>query len=313
MKVLKTAYFPFRMRLLIFTLLLSANIFAQDPNWTVNESEYEHTMTFLSFLTVDGNRLSSENDKVAVFVNGVCRGTTNLTYEQSQDSYYAFLTAFANGGGETMEIKIYDSQNDVVRDVTTTFQFEINEHRGSLFQAVSWANPVLSSEADIIDFSFEGIVLLDQNINNQDITIILEEAIDITALTPIYELSENADMFINTVPQSSGQDQLDFSNTISYQVRSHDQTALNIWTVTIAQVPNDIVYKRKNAVCYQSGAIQIASTQNGTDAFLIQNEVVIDTRTIENNEALFEGLEPGNYQVQIGNLMKEIEINLISN
>lgn len=313
MKIFLVTHFPFKMKLLIFTLLLSANIFAQDPNWTVNESDYEHTMTFLSFLTVDGNRLNSENDKVGVFVNGVCRGTTSLTYEQSQDSYYAFLTAFANGGGETMEIKIYDSQNDVIRDVTTTFQFEINEHRGSLFQAVSWADPALSSEADIIDFSFEGIVSLDQNISNQEINIVLEEAIDITTLTPVYELSENADMFINTVPQTSGQDELDFSSTISYQVRSHDQSSINAWTVTIAQVPDDIVYKRKNAVCYENGGIQITSTQNGTDAILIQNGVVIDIKTIANNEVLFETLEAGMYQVQIGNLTKDIEINFISN
>lgn len=308
-----TAGFPQKMWIIIISLLVSSNAFAQDPNWSVNESDYEHTMTFLSFLTIDGNRLDNENDKVAVFVDGVCRGTTNLTYVASQDGYYAFLTAFANIAGETMTIRVYDSENDQVRNISTTFDFEISSHSGTLFQAVSWADPVLSSEAEILDFSFDGIAILDQSTQDRNISIILEDAVDVSSLTPVFELSNNADMFINTVLQESGQNQVDFTTPVNYQVRSQDQSTLNIWTVTVLQVANDLIYRKRNAICYEPGAIKVTSTQNGAQAILLEQGTVIDTKTIIDQEVLFEGLEAGFYDVQIGNIVKAIEINLITN
>jgi hypothetical protein len=39
--------------------------FWTDSNWTVNENNYQYTMTLLGFLNSDGNGLVNLNDKVA--------------------------------------------------------------------------------------------------------------------------------------------------------------------------------------------------------------------------------------------------------
>ncbi|MGJ8666710.1 MAG: hypothetical protein ACSHW7_10110 [Patiriisocius sp.] len=191
---------------MLFFIMTTSMIHAQDPNWQVNSNDYEYNMTFLSFLTIDGTRLASENDKVAVFVDGVCRGTTNLTYVASQDAYYAFLTAFSNNAGELLTVKVYDSTNNQVRDINTTIPFSINSHTGTLFQALSWADPALNADAEILDFGFEGIIALQTTFENRNINIILDDTVDVTSLTPVYQLSDNSGLFINTVAQTSGVD-----------------------------------------------------------------------------------------------------------
>ncbi len=295
---------------MLFFIMTTSIIHAQDPNWQVNSNDYEYNMTFLSFLTIDGTRLASENDKVAVFVDGVCRGTTNLTYVASQDAYYAFLTAFSNNAGELLTVKVYDSTNNQVRDINTTIPFSINSHTGTLFQALSWADPALNADAEILDFGFEGIIALQTTFENRNINIILDDTVDVTSLTPVYQLSDNSGLFINTVAQTSGVDVLNFSSTVNYQVRSQDQSTLNEWTVTVEQISNEIIYRKRDAVCYQAGAIKVTNNQEGVSVLLSQNGNQIDSKPITNGEVLFEGLEAGAYNVQLGALNKEININL---
>lgn len=294
-------------------VFISTQIMAQVPDWSVNENNFEHTMTFLSFITIDGNRLENTNDKVAVFVNNDCRGVTNLTYVESQNKYYAFLTAFANVANETLTVKVYDSQNDEVKTIDSTINFEINEHQGTLFQAVSWAEPALNSEAEILEFGFEGISILQQTILDRDITLVIEDVFDLSALTPIFEISDNATLFKDFITQTSGGNILDFSNIITYQVRSQDQSLLSTWTITVIQTSNDFVYYKRDEVCYKKGAIKVVSSQNGQQVLLFQDEIQLDTQTLTNDEVLFEELEEGTYVVQIGNLTKEITINLQTN
>jgi hypothetical protein len=75
----------------IVLFLISFNTFGQAPTWAVNESEFQYTMTFVGALHIDGVRLANSNDKVAAFVNGQCRGVSNLTYVSNENKYYAYL------------------------------------------------------------------------------------------------------------------------------------------------------------------------------------------------------------------------------
>lgn len=49
--------------MLVF-MLIGFYAFGQAPNWTVNENNFEYTMTLVAFVTIDGNNLSSTNDLV---------------------------------------------------------------------------------------------------------------------------------------------------------------------------------------------------------------------------------------------------------
>ena len=97
-----------RLFFMVLLLLLFTKSFAQAPNWVVNGNSFQYSMTIVGFLTMDGVTLSSNNDKVAAFVNGQCRGVTNLIYVASQKGYYAYLTVFSNVNGEIVNFKIYN-------------------------------------------------------------------------------------------------------------------------------------------------------------------------------------------------------------
>ena len=93
------------------------NLQAQDPNWSVNTSNYQYSMTFTTFLNVEGKTLTATNDKVGAFVNGEIRGVANVIYVASVQKYVAYLSVYANTNNETIHFKIYDSTTDLIVNI----------------------------------------------------------------------------------------------------------------------------------------------------------------------------------------------------
>lgn len=294
---------------LVFLLLIGNQMYAQNPDWGVNENDFQYTMSFVAFLNIDKNDLDTTNDKVAAFVNGECRGVSNLTYVVSENRYYAYLTVFSNQNNETLDFKIYDSTNDSVINVSKTEQFEINKHYGDVFQAYSIAEPALNNETEITDFSFMDIIAKDKIFTENEITLIIDNRDDITSLNAMFEMSSGAKLFIGTVEQQSGENTIDFSSSIQFNVVSEDQSTIREWTVNVKQTSGNIIYYKKNAVCYEGGAIKIVSTRNSEEVFLLKDGVAFSKQTITNGETIFDNLTIATYQVKIGNITKEIIIN----
>tara|TARA_R110001583_G_scaffold62499_4_gene183761 strand:- start:5964 stop:6878 length:915 start_codon:yes stop_codon:yes gene_type:complete len=289
---------------------IGINAFGQTPSWSVNENNFQYTMSFVAFVNIDGVDLSSADDKVAAFVNGECRGVTNLTYVASEDRYYAYLTVFSNENNETLNFKIYDSVNDIVKEVEKTKNFGINEHYGDLFQALSLANPALSSNAEIIDFSFNEVNFNDKSITGSQITIDVNSSVNVADLNAIFELSPGAKLFIGTTNQVSGENSIDFSNPVQFQVLSEDQQVLKQWEVTVNLSLGTVTYYKKDAVCYSGGVIKILYSENNLEAVLTFEGSAYGTQTIIDGEAIFNNLGVGTYQVKVGGNVKEITINL---
>jgi hypothetical protein len=289
---------------------IGINAFGQSPSWSVNENNFQYTMSFVAFVNVNGSDLSNTNDKVGAFVNGECRGVTNLTYVASEDSYYAYLTVFSNENSETLNFKIYDSENDVVEDVVKTKNFEINEHYGNLFQAFSLANPALNNSAEITDFDFSGINLNDISFAGSQIIIDLNNSVDERDLNAIFALSPGAKLYLGTVHQVSSNNSIDFSNPVQLQVLSEDQSVLKQWEVIVNLSEGVATYYKKDAVCYEGGAIKVLYTENAFEAVLLKEDSTYATQTIHNGEAFFTNLEVGTYKVKVGGNVKEIVINL---
>ncbi|WP_111706331.1 hypothetical protein [Lutibacter citreus] len=294
----------------IVLFFIGINVFSQVSNWAVNENNFQYTMSFVAFVNIDGNELSSPNDKVAAFVNGECRGVTNLTYVASEDSYYAYLTVFSNENSEVLNFKIYDSEIDVIKEVAKTKTFEINEHYGNLFQAFSLASPSLSSSAEIIDFKFNNLTINDMSIIGSQISIDVNNDKNVTALNALFEISSGSKLFKGTENVESGNSSIDFSNPVQFQVLSEDQSVLKQWEVTINLSKGVATFYKKDAVCYQGGAIKILYTENQIEAVLIKEGNTYATQTIHNGEAVFSNLETGTYKVKVGGNVKEITINL---
>ena len=291
-------------------LFIGISAFGQAPDWAVNEDNFQYTMSFVAFASIDGNTLNSPNDKVAAFVNGECRGVTNLTYVAVEDRCYAYLTVFSNENSEVINFKIYNSVTDTVKDAPKTKNFEINAHFGNLFQAFSIANPTLSNAAEITDFNFTGVEIADKTIVGNQITLDVSNNETITNLNATFNLSPGAKLFIGTKNQISGNNSIDYSNPVTFQVLSEDQSVLKQWNVKVNLSKGKVTYYKKDAVCYRGGAIKILYTANNYDAVLSKGGDTFATQTIHNGEAVFDNLETGVYKIKIGGNIKEITINL---
>lgn len=290
----------------ILLFILSSNVFGQSPDWTVNENKFQYTMSFEGFLNVDGKNLTSTSDKIAAFVNGECRGTASPIYVSSEKKYMVYLTVFSNTDNEVVSFKIYDSANNVVKNVDKTKLFENNKHYGDLFQSYSFASPALRTETEITGFGFKDLKTA-KTIQGTQITLYAAKGTNVTALNALFELSPGAKLFIGTTNKISGSNTIDFTNPVQFQVLSEDQSVVKQWTVTVKL--GSAVFYKKDAVCYAGGVIKVLYDENDVSADLTKDGVKITTQNIQNGQTVFNDLQPGKYTVSVGGTSKEIVIN----
>lgn len=222
-----------------FTSFWVQNLNAQDPNWTVNISNYQYSMTFTTFLNVDGKTLTATNDKVAAFVNGELRGVTNVIYVTSVNKYVAYLTVYANTNNEIINFKIYDSAKDVVVNIDKNETFAIDENVGGIFQSYSIASPALSDKAVFNSFNFSGITALSKDISSDKINIVLPKDTNLSALIPVYNSSIRSKVFVEDILQESGNSTQDFTNLIIYNVLSENEAVLTSYEVSVTSTVNE--------------------------------------------------------------------------
>ncbi len=102
--------------LLLSTLLVSANIYAQVPNWIDPVGEYTNTM--IGTFTISDECVPSmdANDIVAVFdLAGNIRGV-----RQTSNNFRAFLTIRGESDGELLYFKVYDAGTNKVYNIYNT-------------------------------------------------------------------------------------------------------------------------------------------------------------------------------------------------
>lgn len=297
---------------LVICFLVGMLSYGQAPNWSVNENNFEYTMTLVAFVNINGNNLSSTNDVVGAFSNGELRGTSNLIYVANKDRYYAYLTIFSNTNAETINFKVYNSVTNEIVGIEKTINFEISAHYGNLLQAFSFAAPALNDEAEIINFEFENVVTRNTTTSGNNMTLYVDNGQNLESLNAVFELSSGAQLLNGGITVESGSNALDFSSPITFQVLSEDESKLEEWTITVnynAAIGYLNLYK-KNAVCYNGGVIKVVSTESGSAVSLFKEQSNYATQNIVNGEAIFNNLEPGNYTVKVNGFEKAIIINL---
>lgn len=102
-------------------LILNLNVFMNPPeDWTVNPEDYEYSMSVLSRVRIKGEFSRDENDLIAAFVNGQCRGVANLEYITSQDNYQAYISVYSNQlTGESIDYRIWNASEGLVHTFVT--------------------------------------------------------------------------------------------------------------------------------------------------------------------------------------------------
>ncbi|WP_036841343.1 T9SS type A sorting domain-containing protein [Polaribacter sp. Hel_I_88] len=301
----------FHFLLIIANLCLVTNGFSQEPNWEVKPTNYQYSMTFTTFLNVNGTTLTSVNDKVAVFVNDEIRGVANVTFEADDNKYVAYLTAYANTNNEPLTFRIYDSKNDVVVSVSKTINFQIDANLGSVFQAVSIANPALNTTAILNDIIFTNATSLNTVKNGNTFQIELPPGTDITNLKPIFNVIDGAKVYVGNKLQESGISEVDFTFPIIFTVLSEDEAVANNYTVQVsvaanAAATNVVLSIDENTSVHQAPVVLNAQFSNeitdfDTDDFQLTNAVVSKIVKIDNQNFKVEivPIKEGSFSVMV--------------
>jgi hypothetical protein len=297
---------------IIVFFFIGITAYGQAPTWSVNENDFEYTMSFVAFLNVDSTKLTSTNDKVAAFVGGECRGVTNLIYVPSKNRYYAYFNVFSNSNGEVLNFKVYDSTNDNVVNIVKTVNFEINGLYGDIGQAFSFANPALNHEAELESFNFKDVTISNRKIDGNAMTLYVDNGINVSALTTIFELSSGAKLFNEGENLTSDSSVLDFTNPVMVKVLSEDESTRVDWEITVSYVAvlGNLAFYKKDAVCYNGGVIKVLFPENGSEVVLFKNQVAQAAQTLSNGEVIFTNLEAGDYVIKLNGFEKQISINL---
>lgn len=275
----------------VFLSAFSTKSFAQDPNWSVNASNYQFSATYTTFLNVFGNNLSNTNDKVAAFVNGEIRGVGNLVYVPSADKYVAYLTIYANTNNETVDFKIYDSSFNSVFTAKQTAQFRIDANVGTVFQSFAISNENLSSNAILSDLNFKGITPISKVTSRKNSTsnntidtydFLLPNGTDVTQLIPEFSVFFNANTFIDFKKQISGTSVVDFTNAVVYKILSQDEKVLEEFTINVLVATNTaltntvITSNTPNTVLPKEIEVQFSNPITGfsREDFTLNNAVI---------------------------------------
>ena len=112
------------------SLLFVIQVRAAAPNWTVNPSSFQFSMTVTSVANVNCIELANPTNRVAAFVGSTCRGVSS-TSTVINGKFIAYLIVYSNiNSGETVTFKIYNALNDTIYDASGSVVFQDNASFG---------------------------------------------------------------------------------------------------------------------------------------------------------------------------------------
>jgi hypothetical protein len=245
---------------------INARLNAQ-PNWEVNPQEFEFSMTITGKVTTNGYFSIDENDIVAAFINGQCRGIVNLKYESFMGSYFAYLMVYSNNTAEDITFKIFDASENLVISAKDTIVFGVNSIIGSLDEPIIFSSNLLNNEAKILSFEISNQVG-ETVIENDTISLEINYLGRLNELVASFALSQGAKVYINGVPQNSGITLNDFTHPMKYTVISADFSDTTYYVVQVEineNNPPDEIHLSNTLVSEASEVEDIIGTLTATD------------------------------------------------
>lgn len=225
-------------------LVFAKSAIAQDPNWSVDATQFSNSMNVIGFIKVDGVESEDENDKVGAFIDGELRGVASTSYVSEVERFVVFLTVFSNEASGEISFKVYDASEDALFDATATAEFEPGGFVGGIDESFTWSNVDLRTEALMESFQIAsqlGATDIDGFNINIEASISAED--ELTSQIATWAVSEGASVKFNNEVQISGESNYDFSSTQVFQVQSEDLLTVNDYTITVTvvnQSPQDL-------------------------------------------------------------------------
>ena len=152
-------------------LNVSIRVYGEEPNWSVNDKQFQYSMTVFSRLIIEGEISRDPYDMVGAFVGDELRGVANLEYVDALDAYEAFVNIYSNSAsGETITWKAYDASTGRVHEhVTPAVSFVANDIQGTV------NNPIDLEAGEEISMDYQlnaGWNWISFNLNDPDLAVV---------------------------------------------------------------------------------------------------------------------------------------------
>ena len=207
------------------------------PNWELNPQDYEFSMTITGKVTTNGYFSVNENDMVAAFVDGKCRGIANLKYEMFMNEYFAYLMVYSNAPMEKISFKIFNSIENLVVSTNDTIWFAINRNVGSLEDPYIFSSNLLNREAKLLSFAVQGQVG-ETIIENNNVILSRNSNSSLNCVSAFFSTSKDAKVYVNGVKQVSNETINCFVAPLHYMIVSADFSDTTIYTVEVKMKEN---------------------------------------------------------------------------
>ena len=117
--------------LLLISVLIGAvgGAHAQEPDWQVDFTAYEHSHNVTAAVLLEGSRLAGGDHRLAAFVNGELRGVAEPT--QVGTGWLFFLAIYGDASGERVSFRVYEASTGAVYAIHQALDFAVNGISGS--------------------------------------------------------------------------------------------------------------------------------------------------------------------------------------
>lgn len=288
----------------IIAIALTTFVRAGVPNWTVNSSNYQYSMNYTVATKIDGQLLQSDKVKIGAFVNGVCRGVTNLQYDSDYNKYIGYLWVYSNTPNETVSFKIYNPATDKVSSALKTVKFNINANIGGVINPFVLSPNVLSSKAEFLSYSFKGVNTVSTDIKEDKITVTVPIGTKLSSLTPVFTTSKEEKVYVGTNEQKSGVQVHDFSNPITHKIVSEDGTVLKTLEISVQ-------FEKKITVTATANLSKIYTENDPVFTYTITGSNESPANLVEGKLSRKSGERAGKYEITQGTLKPKTGYSLV--
>ena len=126
-------------------LNVQVEVYAEGPDWKVDPSEFDFSMSIVGAIEIGGVLSTDTNDKLAAFIDGELRGMADLQYLAASDAYRVFMDIYSDSeDAQTISFQIWDaSEGIILEDVSPNLVFANGTGEGSP------RNPVVFSAQEL--------------------------------------------------------------------------------------------------------------------------------------------------------------------
>ncbi|MDL2262268.1 T9SS type A sorting domain-containing protein [Bacteroidales bacterium OttesenSCG-928-I21] len=159
-------------------MTLKLNVGTAKPDWSVDPSQYEASMSIIGQIKIEGRFSKDSEDLVAAFVKNKCVGVASPKYNKEYDMWHVMLSVYENTDDVALEFRVWDASTGKIyaNVLPIDMLFKSNTIHGSMLNPVVFetTNSILQT-IDLVpgwnwvSFNTKSTFLNDMNILFNDV------------------------------------------------------------------------------------------------------------------------------------------------